>query len=176
MDRKSGTDSNKKLDLVASLQLNKDIQSLKDKIESVGKIPQDSDFKGTFLDSSTGKQFRTALDQLSPLLEKLILEDMDRNRQYIQVCERCKFVLIAYFITFSTTIDLFQDGVELGILSRELPDRLIVYHTVIQDPQVNTAYELASGKLDLPQSKKIEDDRVQSSSLKITQTKIDPSS
>jgi len=62
------------------------------------------------------------VEDLRPKIRSAILEDMDKNKKFI------------------------TDGVELALLSRELPDRLIIYHTVIQDDQVHTAFDLVSGK------------------------------
>ncbi|KAJ1440508.1 hypothetical protein B484DRAFT_415530 [Ochromonadaceae sp. CCMP2298] len=61
------------------------------------------------------------VEQLRPQIRQALLQDMDKNK---------KFIL---------------DGVELAILSTELPDRLIVYHTVVQDPQVAMAGRLVRG-------------------------------
>ena len=62
------------------------------------------------------------VEDLRPKIRAAVLEDMDKNKRYI------------------------TDGVELALLSRELPDRLIAYHTIIQDEQVHSAVELVSGK------------------------------
>ena len=70
-----------------------------------------------------------SVEDLRPKIRSAILEDMDKNKKFI------------------------TDGVELALLSRELPDRLIIYHTVIQDDQVHTAFDLVSGKR-LPKSGK----------------------
>jgi len=64
----------------------------------------------------------SAVDALRPQIRAAVLANMDASRGSI------------------------TDGVELALLSRELPSRLIAYHTIIQDQQVNAAFELVKGE------------------------------
>ena len=126
-----------KIDLEASTPLKKQIDDLKSAMTAAGLATDDkavSSSSSTSTSASTsssrsvgnGRELLAGLDQLHGLIQKSIIEDMDRNKKFI------------------------QDGVELAVLSRELPDRLIVYHTVIQDEQVTAAYDVASGKPSQP--------------------------
>lgn len=63
-----------------------------------------------------------SVEELRAKVRAAVLQDMDENK------------------------DSIVDGVELAILNRELPDRLIIYHTVLQDEQVHAAFELVSGR------------------------------
>ena len=74
------------------------------------------------LDLDENAEILKSLHSISGKVKQSILKDLDNNK---------KFVL---------------DGVNLALLSRELPGRLIVYHTVIQDRQVNMAID-SLGKL-----------------------------
>jgi len=65
---------------------------------------------------------KDSIELLRPKIRDSILKDMDRHKKYI------------------------TDGVELAILSTELPSRLVVYHTVLQDEQVHSALQLLSGE------------------------------
>jgi len=64
----------------------------------------------------------SAVEALRPQIRAAVLENMDANQKVI------------------------TDGVELALLSRELPSRLIAYHTIIQDEQVHAAFELVNGE------------------------------
>ena len=64
----------------------------------------------------------SGVEQLRPRIKEAILADMDHNKKFI------------------------IDGLELAILNKELPDRLVIYHTVVQDPQVHAAVRLLRGE------------------------------
>jgi len=65
---------------------------------------------------------KDSIELLRPKIRDSILKDMDKHKKYI------------------------IDGVELAILSTELPSRLVVYHTVLQDEQVYAALQLLKGE------------------------------
>lgn len=121
----------KVIDLEGSTPLRKQIDSLEQALDQanliIGKKESSSVGTDSKEEASRAKVLlKQQVEGLHSLVETVILEDMDRNKQFI------------------------QDGIECQVLARELPDRLVVYHTVIQDEQVSTAFDLASGRKPMP--------------------------
>jgi hypothetical protein len=61
------------------------------------------------------------IEQLRPKIKEGIMSDMDKNKEAI------------------------VDDIELAILSRELPDRLLLFKNIVKDPQVRVAAALVRG-------------------------------
>jgi carboxyl-terminal processing protease len=63
------------------------------------------------------------LSNAKALIGKGLLEDMDNNKDYV------------------------VDSIELSLLSRELPDRLLLYRNAVTDPQVDIARRVLTGSM-----------------------------
>eukprot|EP01039_Chlorochromonas_danica_P001705 gene1705-1863_t len=85
-----------------------------------------------------------ALDDLQKTLEK------ENNHDYtllIQQLDRDKAALVQDLIAdISYHRKVVEADLELAVLSKELPDRLLIYRSVIADPQINTAAQLLRGE------------------------------
>lgn len=66
-------------------------------------------------------QAEEGLKNLRPQIGRNLLAEMDKHREFI------------------------SDSLELTLLSRELPDRLLVYRAIVSDPQVEVARKLLTG-------------------------------
>lgn len=100
------------------------------------------------------KSLADQVDTLRPSIEKSILQDMDAHKKEI------------------------VDDIQMGLLSRELPDRLLLYRAVTADQQVLEVTKfLREGSLPKAASEKVSNldiNRFRASSTKNGDSKVDP--